>query len=45
MGEEVKTEDLILYDILSFDNEDFERFLKKYDNKYGQKNSNNFKNK
>lgn len=29
MGEEVKTEDLILYDILSFDNEDFERFLKK----------------
>ena len=45
MGEEVKTEDLILYDILGFDREVYERFLKKYNNKYGQKNSNHFKNK
>lgn len=31
--------------ILGFDRDVYERFLKKYDNKYGQKNSNHFKNK
>ena len=40
------TEDYILGDILSFDLEVYKRALKKYtNNKYGQKNSNHFKNK
>ena len=45
MNEEVKTEDYILDDILSFDRDVLERIFKKYNNKYGQKNSNHFKNK
>ena len=46
MDEEVKK--ITGYDpdeLLGFDRATSERFFKKYNNKYGQKNSNHFKNK